>query len=111
MKNTKSVRKSNDTWCRPRPNSPRVTLKSEKSSKNKKGPLSELRLGKIVLIGDYIKKRMHWPLAKVIWLIPGKNDPNDSSSVLARVSRHGRVIKAPEKLDLINQVLCVFESK
>ncbi|GFU26172.1 hypothetical protein TNCV_5106141 [Trichonephila clavipes] len=28
--------------------------------------------------------------------------PNDSSSVLVRVSRHGRVIKAPEKLDLFN---------
>ncbi|GFX15075.1 hypothetical protein TNCV_4898421 [Trichonephila clavipes] len=30
------------------------------------------------------------------------SDPNDSSSVLPRVSRHGRVIKAPEKLDLFN---------
>ncbi|GFY40033.1 integrase catalytic domain-containing protein [Trichonephila inaurata madagascariensis] len=34
------------------------------------------------------------------------SDPNDSSSVLRRVSRHGRVIKAPEKLDLFNQALC-----
>ncbi|GFX03747.1 hypothetical protein TNCV_2113191 [Trichonephila clavipes] len=39
------------------------------------------------------------------------SDPNDSSSVLARVSRHGRVIKAPEKLDLFNLALYVFESK
>ncbi|GFS51792.1 hypothetical protein TNIN_196051 [Trichonephila inaurata madagascariensis] len=39
------------------------------------------------------------------------SDPNDSSSVLPRVSRHGRVIKAPEKLDLFNQALYVFESK
>ncbi|GFX05193.1 putative RNA-directed DNA polymerase from transposon X-element [Trichonephila clavipes] len=135
-------------------------------NKNKKGPLSELRLGEIVLIGDDIKKRMHWPLAKVIRPIPGKygkirtvelkdrsgtmlrplqrvyplevqstetpddplnaraftnpississdklSDPNNSSSVLARVSRHGRVIKAPGKLDLFNQALYIFESK
>ncbi|GFY59055.1 hypothetical protein TNIN_487951 [Trichonephila inaurata madagascariensis] len=39
------------------------------------------------------------------------SDPNDSSSVLPRVSRYGRVIKAPEKLDLFNQALYVFESK
>ncbi|GFT44317.1 putative RNA-directed DNA polymerase from transposon X-element [Trichonephila clavipes] len=135
-------------------------------NKNKKGPLSEVRLGEIVLIGDDIKKRMHWPLAKVIRLIPGKDgkirtvelntrtgtmlrpiqrvyplevqsietpndplndctitnpississdnlsDPNDSSNVLPRVSKYGRVIKVPEKLDLVNQVLYVFESK
>ncbi|GFW48562.1 integrase catalytic domain-containing protein [Trichonephila clavipes] len=42
-------------------------------NKNKKGPLSEVWLGEIVLIGDDIKKRMHWPLAKVIRLIPGKD--------------------------------------
>ncbi|GFW83866.1 integrase catalytic domain-containing protein [Trichonephila clavipes] len=42
-------------------------------NKNKKGPLSEERLGEIVLIGDDIKKRMYWPLAKVIRLIPGKD--------------------------------------
>ncbi|GFU99656.1 putative RNA-directed DNA polymerase from transposon X-element [Trichonephila clavipes] len=135
-------------------------------NKNKKGPLSEVRLGEIILIGDDIKKRMHWPLAKVIRLIPGKDgkirtvelktrtgtmlrpiqrvyplevqstetpndplndctitnpississynlsDPNDSSNVLPRVSKYGRVIKVPEKLDLLNQVLYVFESK
>ncbi|GFY11773.1 putative RNA-directed DNA polymerase from transposon X-element [Trichonephila clavipes] len=135
-------------------------------NKNKKGPLSEVRLGEIVLIGDDIKKRMHWPLAKVIRLIPGKDgkirtvelktrtgtllrpiqrvyplevqstetpndplndctitnpississdnlsDPNDSSNVLPRVSKYGRVIKVPEKLDLLNQVLYGFESK
>ncbi|GFS68537.1 putative RNA-directed DNA polymerase from transposon X-element [Trichonephila clavipes] len=135
-------------------------------NKNKKDPLSEVRLGEIVLIGDDIKKRMHWPLAKVIRLIPGKDgkirtvelktrtgtmlrpiqrvyplevqstetpndplndctitnpississdnlsDPNDSSNVLPRVSKYGRVIKVPEKLDLFNQVLYVFESK
>ncbi|GFV20637.1 integrase catalytic domain-containing protein [Trichonephila clavipes] len=39
----------------------------------KRGPLLEVRLGEIVLIGDDIKKRMHWPLAKVIRLIPGKD--------------------------------------
>ncbi|GFY26582.1 integrase catalytic domain-containing protein [Trichonephila clavipes] len=39
------------------------------------------------------------------------SDPNESSSILTRVSRHGRVIKAPEKLDLFNQTLYVFESK
>ncbi|GFX56628.1 putative RNA-directed DNA polymerase from transposon X-element [Trichonephila clavipes] len=33
------------------------------------------------------------------------SEPNDSSSVLARVSRHGRVIKTLEKLDLFNQAL------
>ncbi|GFV39634.1 putative RNA-directed DNA polymerase from transposon X-element [Trichonephila clavipes] len=109
---------------------------------------------------------MHWPLAKVIRLIPGKDgkirtvelktltgtilrpiqrvyplevqstenpndplndctitnsississdnlsDPNDFSNVLPRVSKYGRVIKVPEKLDLFNQVLYVFESK
>ncbi|GFS50998.1 putative RNA-directed DNA polymerase from transposon X-element [Trichonephila clavipes] len=135
-------------------------------NKNKKGSLSEVRLGEIVLIGDDIKKRMHWPLAKVIRLIPGKDgkirtvelktrtgtmlrpiqrvyplevqstetpnhplndctitnpississdnlsDPNDSSNVLPRVSKYGRVIKVPEKLDIFNQVLYVFESK
>ncbi|GFS54436.1 putative RNA-directed DNA polymerase from transposon X-element [Trichonephila clavipes] len=135
-------------------------------NKNKKGPLSEVRLGEIVLIGDDIKKRMHWPLAKVIRLISGKDgkirtvklkthtgtmlrpiqrvyplevqstetpndplndctitnsississdnlsDPNDSSNVLPRVCKYGRVIKVPEKLDLFNQVLYVFESK
>ncbi|GFX09457.1 putative RNA-directed DNA polymerase from transposon X-element [Trichonephila clavipes] len=42
-------------------------------NKNKKDLLSELRQGEIVLIGDDIKKRMHWPLAKVIRLIPGKD--------------------------------------
>ncbi|GFX84171.1 integrase catalytic domain-containing protein [Trichonephila clavipes] len=42
-------------------------------NKNKKGPLSEVRLGEIVLIGDDIKKRMHGPLAKVFRLIPGKD--------------------------------------
>ncbi|GFY45640.1 hypothetical protein TNIN_389731 [Trichonephila inaurata madagascariensis] len=36
------------------------------------------------------------------------SDPNDSSSVLPRESRHGRVIKTPEKLDLFNQALYVF---
>ncbi|GFW09337.1 putative RNA-directed DNA polymerase from transposon X-element [Trichonephila clavipes] len=135
-------------------------------NKNKKDPLSEVRLGEIVLIGDDIKKRMHRPLAKVIRLIPGKDgkirtvelktrtgtmlrpiqrvyplevqstetpndllndctitnpississdnlsDPNDSSNVLPRVSKYGRVMKVPEKLDLFNQVLYVFESK
>ncbi|GFX71100.1 putative RNA-directed DNA polymerase from transposon X-element [Trichonephila clavipes] len=135
-------------------------------NKNKKGTLLEVRLGEIVLIGDDIKKRMHWPLAKVIRLIPGKDgkirtvelktrtgtmlrpiqrvyplevqstetpndplndctitnpississdnlsDPNDSSNVLPRVSKYGRVVKVPEKLDLFNQVLYVFESK
>ncbi|GFY48527.1 hypothetical protein TNIN_370101 [Trichonephila inaurata madagascariensis] len=39
------------------------------------------------------------------------SDPNDFNSVLPRVSRHGRVIKASEKLDLFNQTLYVFESK
>ncbi|GFX75624.1 putative RNA-directed DNA polymerase from transposon X-element [Trichonephila clavipes] len=39
------------------------------------------------------------------------SDPNDSSNVLPRVSKYGRVIKVPEKLDLFNQVLYVFESK
>ncbi|GFW51454.1 integrase catalytic domain-containing protein [Trichonephila clavipes] len=39
------------------------------------------------------------------------SDPNDASSVLARISRHGWVIRAPEKLDLLNQALYVFESK
>ncbi|GFW12928.1 integrase catalytic domain-containing protein [Trichonephila clavipes] len=91
-------------------------------NKNKKGPLSEVRLGEIVLIGDDIKKRMHWPLAKVIRLIPGKDgkirtvelktrtgtidnlsDPNDSSNVLPRVSKYGRVIKVPEKLELLTR--------
>ncbi|GFY20922.1 putative RNA-directed DNA polymerase from transposon X-element [Trichonephila clavipes] len=135
-------------------------------NKNKKGSLSELRRGEIVLIGDDIKKRMHWALAKVIRLISGKKgkirtvelktrtgamlrpiqrvyplavqskenpddplnnctftnpississdvllNPNDSRSVLARVSRHGRVIKVPEKLHLFNQVLYAFKSK
>ncbi|GFY47361.1 putative RNA-directed DNA polymerase from transposon X-element [Trichonephila inaurata madagascariensis] len=98
-------------------------------NKNKKGPLSELRLGEIVLIGDDIKKRIHWPLAKstetpddplndCTFANPNSSissdmlsDPNDSSSALPRVSRYGRVIKAPEKLDLFNQALYVFESK
>ncbi|GFY66759.1 integrase catalytic domain-containing protein, partial [Trichonephila inaurata madagascariensis] len=48
-------------------------LRSPIQNKNKKGPLSELRLGEIVLIGDDIKKRMHWPLVRVIWPIPGKD--------------------------------------
>ncbi|GFY29894.1 putative RNA-directed DNA polymerase from transposon X-element [Trichonephila clavipes] len=39
------------------------------------------------------------------------SDPNDSSSDLARVSRHGRVIKAPEKLNFFIQALYIFESK
>ncbi|GFY68488.1 putative RNA-directed DNA polymerase from transposon X-element, partial [Trichonephila inaurata madagascariensis] len=39
------------------------------------------------------------------------SDPNASSSVLPRVSMYGRVINAPEKLDLFNQALYVFESK
>ncbi|GFY75747.1 integrase catalytic domain-containing protein [Trichonephila inaurata madagascariensis] len=43
------------------------------SNKNKKSPLSELQLGEIILIGDDIKKGIHWHLAKVIRLIPGKN--------------------------------------
>ncbi|GFY75670.1 putative RNA-directed DNA polymerase from transposon X-element [Trichonephila inaurata madagascariensis] len=129
------------------------------------GPIvRELRLGEIVLIGDDIKKRINWPLAKVFRLIPGKDgkirtvelkartgimlrpiqrayplevqstetpddplndctftnpississdilsDPNDSSSVLPRVFRHGRVIQAPEKLDLFDKALYVFE--
>ncbi|GFY10747.1 integrase catalytic domain-containing protein [Trichonephila clavipes] len=41
--------------------------------KNIKGLFLELQLGEIVLIGDDIKKRMYWPLAKVIRLIPGKD--------------------------------------
>ncbi|GFW05643.1 putative RNA-directed DNA polymerase from transposon X-element [Trichonephila clavipes] len=141
----------------------RDAVNLRKRNKNKKGPLSELRLGEIVLIGDDIKKRMHWPLAKVIRPIPGKygkirtvelkdrsgtmlrplqrvypsevqstetpddplnaraftnpissdklSDPNNSSCVLARISRHGRVIKSPEKLDLFNQALFIIESK
>ncbi|GFS52047.1 hypothetical protein TNIN_94271 [Trichonephila inaurata madagascariensis] len=39
------------------------------------------------------------------------SDPNDSSSVLPRIFRYGWVIKAPEKLDLFNQALYVFESQ
>ncbi|KFM59784.1 hypothetical protein X975_08509, partial [Stegodyphus mimosarum] len=42
-------------------------------NKIQKGPSSELRLGEIVLIGDDVKKRMHWPLARVVRLIPGKD--------------------------------------
>ncbi|GFQ99237.1 integrase catalytic domain-containing protein [Trichonephila clavata] len=51
-----------------------LNYSGEGENKIKKGPLSELRLGEIVLIGDHIKKRMHWPLAKVMRLIPGTDD-------------------------------------
>ncbi|GFU82932.1 putative RNA-directed DNA polymerase from transposon X-element [Trichonephila clavipes] len=84
---------------------------------------------------------MHWPLAKIIRLNPGKDgkirtvEPKTRTGTMLRpsqrvhplevqstetpddplnarlVSRHGRVIKAPEKLDLFNQALYVFESK
>ncbi|GFV05661.1 integrase catalytic domain-containing protein [Trichonephila clavipes] len=45
--------------------------------KIKKGLLLELRLGEIVLIGDDIKKRMHWPLAKVIRRFPERTARSD----------------------------------
>ncbi|GFS32255.1 integrase catalytic domain-containing protein [Trichonephila inaurata madagascariensis] len=139
----------------------RDTVNLRKRNKNKKGPhiVRELWLGEIILIGDDIKKRMHWPLAKVIRLISGKDgkirtveldtrtgtmlrpiqrihplkvqttetpedplndctftnpississdmlsDPNGPSNVLPIVSRCGRIIKVPEKLDPLNQV-------
>ncbi|GFW01838.1 putative RNA-directed DNA polymerase from transposon X-element [Trichonephila clavipes] len=54
-----------------------------------------------------------WTITNPISSISSDNlsDPNDSSNVLPRVSKYGRVIKVPEKLDLLNQVLYVFESK
>ncbi|GFV04824.1 integrase catalytic domain-containing protein [Trichonephila clavipes] len=51
----------------------RVKTRITERIKIKNGPLSELRLGEIVLIGDDIRKRMHWPLAKIIRLNPGKD--------------------------------------
>ncbi|GBO43894.1 hypothetical protein AVEN_203275-1, partial [Araneus ventricosus] len=35
--------------------------------------LSNIREGDIVLIGDDVKKRLQWPLARIIELIPGKD--------------------------------------
>lgn len=43
----------------------------QKSSKKKRSP--ELKLGEIVLVGDDHSKRLNWPLAKVVELIPGKD--------------------------------------
>ncbi|GFW16377.1 putative RNA-directed DNA polymerase from transposon X-element [Trichonephila clavipes] len=110
-------------------------------NKNKKGPLSELRLGEIVFIGrqnqncgtkdsnwnnvtthskslsfgSAVDRNLDDPLNDCTFTNPISrdmlSDPSDSSSVLARVSRHGRVIKVPDKLDFFNQALYVFESK
>ncbi|XP_071033067.1 uncharacterized protein [Parasteatoda tepidariorum] len=39
----------------------------------KKNNYYDLKVGKIVLIEDDLKKRLHWPMAKVITVYPGKD--------------------------------------
>ena len=47
---------------------------SQLVQKRIQGPQSSgLKLGEIVLVGDDAKKRLNWPLAKVLNLIPGKD--------------------------------------
>ncbi|GFU35038.1 integrase catalytic domain-containing protein [Nephila pilipes] len=68
--------------------------------------------GDIVLIADDWKKRLQWPLARVIKLIPGKDGLIDSSmncadsdtlkaTVKPQVTRCGRPVKKPDKLNLL----------
>ncbi|GFW94925.1 integrase catalytic domain-containing protein [Trichonephila clavipes] len=76
---------------------------------------SSIQVGDTVLIGDDWKKRLQWPLARVIKLIPGKNErvPQTDSSVNCpnpdtlkateqpQVTRCGRPVKKPNKLNLL----------
>ncbi|UYV67850.1 hypothetical protein LAZ67_5002241 [Cordylochernes scorpioides] len=48
------------------------------------------KVGDMVLIGQESLKRLHWPLARIIQLYPGKTD------------FYGRPIKRPNRLDLLN---------
>ncbi|GFT76163.1 integrase catalytic domain-containing protein [Trichonephila clavipes] len=66
----------------------------------KRGPLSEVRLGEIVLIGDDIKKRMHWPLAKVIRLIPGKDGKIRTVELKTRTGKMLRPIQRVYPLEV-----------
>ncbi|GFU30814.1 hypothetical protein TNCV_2356731 [Trichonephila clavipes] len=72
-------------------------------------------MGDIVLIGDDWKKRLQWPLARVIKLIPVKdgliqqtdssvNCPNPDTlkaTEQPKETRYGRSVKKPDKLNLL----------
>jgi hypothetical protein len=71
----------------------------------------EPRVGEIVLIGDDNKKRLFWPLAKIIELIPGRD--GKVRTVKLR-TRHGTVLRPIQRifpLEIQSEENCVIKDK
>ncbi|GFW81637.1 DUF5641 domain-containing protein [Trichonephila clavipes] len=63
---------------------------SELIQKQNDNPVREPRIGEMVLIGNDNKKRLSWPIAKIIELIPGRD--GEIRTVRLK-TQHGTVIR------------------
>ncbi|GFR07057.1 DUF5641 domain-containing protein [Trichonephila clavata] len=55
----------------------------------------EPRVGEMVLIGDDNKKRLSWPIAKIIELIPGRDG---EIPIVGLKTQHGAVIRPVQRI-------------
>ncbi|GFT60819.1 DUF5641 domain-containing protein [Trichonephila clavipes] len=60
-----------------------------------RGHMREPRIGEMVLIGNDNKKRLSWPIAKIIELIPGRD--GEIRTVRLK-TQHGRVIRPVQRI-------------
>ncbi|GFU29513.1 DUF5641 domain-containing protein [Nephila pilipes] len=68
---------------------------SELIQKQNDNPMREPRVGEVVLIGDDNKKRLFWPIAKIIELIPGRD--GEIRTVRLK-TQHGSVIRPVQRI-------------
>ncbi|GFS62803.1 integrase catalytic domain-containing protein [Trichonephila clavipes] len=68
---------------------------SELIQKQNDNRVREPRIGKMVLIGNDNKKRLSWPIAKIIELIPGRD--GEIRTVLLK-TQHGTVIRPVQRI-------------
>ncbi|GFS88748.1 DUF5641 domain-containing protein [Nephila pilipes] len=68
---------------------------SELIQKQNDNPVREPRVGEVVLIGDDNKKRLFWPIAKIIELIPGRD--GEIRTVRLK-TQHGSVIRPVQRI-------------
>ncbi|GFY40570.1 integrase catalytic domain-containing protein [Trichonephila inaurata madagascariensis] len=78
---------------------PRVTkgrtIVSNVVQRHRQNPQSSnIQVGDIVLIGDDVKKRLQWPSARVIELIPGK----DGLVRTVRVQQHSILVRPIQRI-------------
>ncbi|GFR30699.1 DUF5641 domain-containing protein [Trichonephila clavata] len=63
--------------------------------KQNDNPMREPRVGEMDLIGDDNKKRLSWPIAKIIELIPGRD--GEIRTVWLK-TQHGTVIRSVQRI-------------